>query len=81
MFYFTSFVTVSSCRPLGMSEGRIPWTAVWDYGDKMGLDEEEIEDLWMLVSLLDGEYLKLRQKQAENRRAADQMAAKVASKK
>jgi hypothetical protein len=67
-FYFQAFLALSSCRPLGMSEGRIPWTAAYQYGQNMGLDPDEFTDLWILVSYMDAEYLKVRHQQAENAR-------------
>lgn len=67
-FYFQAFLALSSCRPLGMAEGRIPWNAAFQYGQNMGLDSEEFEDLWILVSFMDAEYLKYRQKQADTAR-------------
>ena len=67
-FFFQAFLALSSCRPLGMSEGRIPWTAAFQFGQNMDMDEDEFEDLWILVSYMDAEYLKFRHAQAENAR-------------
>jgi len=67
-FYFQAFLALSSCRAIGMGEGRIPWTAAYDYAERMDLDSDEFEDLWVLVSLMDAEYLKYRLKQAESKR-------------
>lgn len=64
-FYFQAFLSLSSCRPLGMAEGRIPWTAAYQYADNIGLDPDEFEDLWVLVSLMDAAYLKFRAAKAE----------------
>lgn len=70
-FYFTSFIALSSCRPLGMSEGRIPWLAVHQYSEQLALTDEEFDDLWTLVSIMDGEYLKFRGKQMANKNAVN----------
>ncbi len=67
-FFFQAFLALSSCRPLGMQEGRIPWTAAFQYGQDNGLDHEEFEDMWILVSFMDAAYLKVRAQQAENAR-------------
>ena len=67
-FFFQAFLAISSCRPLGMAEGRIPWTAAFQYGQSLGLDPEEFEELWILVSYMDAAYLKYRQAQSENAR-------------
>jgi hypothetical protein len=63
-FYYTAFLTLSSCRSVGFSEGRIPWTAARDYANQLDMTDEELEDLWMLVCSMDGEYLKYRAEQA-----------------
>lgn len=57
-FYYTAFLALGSCRYSGMSEGRIPWIAAHDYAERLGLDADEFEDLWMLVNALDACYLK-----------------------
>lgn len=67
-FYFQAFLALSSCRPLGMSEGRIPWHSVFQYAQSLGLEDEEFEDLWVLVSFMDAAYLKFRAAQAESGR-------------
>ena len=59
-FYYNAFLALCSCRQVGMGEGRIPWTSAHEYARRMGMDEEEFEDLWMLVCLMDGAYLKYR---------------------
>ena len=64
-FYLQAFLALSSCRPLGMSEGRIPWTAAYQYANNLGLDPDEFEDMWVLVSYMDAAYLKFRQTKSE----------------
>lgn len=64
--YFQAFLALSSCRPLGMGEGRIPWTAAFQYAENMGLDHDEFEDLWVLVSFMDAAYLKFRQEKQKS---------------
>lgn len=59
-FYLQSFLALSSCRALGMSEGRIPWHAVWDYSQRLGLTEQEFDDLWIVICHADAAYLKYR---------------------
>lgn len=65
--YFQAFMALSSCRPLGMSEGRIPWTAAFQYGQALDMSAEEFEDLWILVSLMDAAYLTYRKSQADKK--------------
>lgn len=65
-FYYTAFLTLSSCRPLGLgAEGRVPWTAVAQYADRYGLDEEEMDLLWTLVCEMDSAYLRHAQKKGK----------------
>jgi hypothetical protein len=64
-FYFNAFLALSSCRPIGMGEGRIPWHSAYQYAQALELDSEEFEDLWVLVSFMDAAYLKFRAAQAD----------------
>lgn len=60
-----AFIKLSSCRVLGMSEGRIPWTAIKEYGYHQNLDDDDLERLVYLVNAMDAEYLKHRSKEAK----------------
>jgi len=76
-FYYTAYLTLTSCRTsAGMSEGRIPWTAVAQYADRYGLDDEEMDLLWTLVCEMDSVYLKYQQKKGKIKSAADKDAKK-----
>lgn len=57
-FYYGAFLELSTCRSIGMGAGPIPWTAVNDYAERMGLTDEGFETLLALVKRLDAEYLK-----------------------
>ena len=59
--YLRAFYELDSCRPVGMGEGPIPWTAVEDWCRSLGLDEEERDDVHYLVRRLDNAYLKHRE--------------------
>lgn len=72
-FYFQAFLALSSCRPVGMSEGRIPWTAAAEYARHMEMSSEEFEDLWALVSSMDGAYLTWQNNKQEQRRKTEAM--------
>ena len=67
-FYYSAFLSLSSCRIIGMSEGRIPWTAAREFAKQHELQEDEFEDLWALLSMMDGAYLEFRKKQADTHR-------------
>ena len=64
-FYYNAFLKLSSCRSIGMSEGRIPWTAIKEYGYHHGLDDDDVERLVYLVNAMDAEYLKYRAKESK----------------
>jgi hypothetical protein len=61
-FYMSAFYSLSSCRAVGMAEGRIPWTAVKDYALYYGLDEVEFDILWELITRVDAAYLDWQSK-------------------
>lgn len=63
-FYYSAFWTLSSCRPVGMGEGRIPWSSVNAYSLRYRLDDVELDHLWVLITQMDGEYLKFANKKA-----------------
>lgn len=56
--YYNAFFDLSSSRNQGMGIGRIPWTAIKDYGDCWGLSEEQMEDLFYFVRAMDNVYLE-----------------------
>lgn len=65
-FYYSAYLTLASCRSLGFgAEGRVPWTAVAQYADRYGLDEEDLDLLWTLVCELDSCYHKFQQKKGK----------------
>lgn len=61
---------------MGFGEGRIPWTAVFDYASRLELSSDDFEDLWQLISLMDIEYLKYQQAKADQKRKAEEAAGK-----
>jgi hypothetical protein len=64
-FYYNAFLALSSCRPVGMTEGRIPWTAVDQYATRYALEEDEMDILWTLVCEMDTVYIRHQQKRAK----------------
>lgn len=61
--YYVAFLDLSTCRPFGMGEGPIPWTAIDRYCVVNGIKGELREDLFFIVQELDGVYLKWKEKQ------------------
>jgi len=56
--YWDAFWDLSTCRPSGFGAGPIPWLAIRDYGLTFGFDDEQLEDLFYLVRVMDNAYLE-----------------------
>lgn len=61
--FYAAFFDLHTCRPLGMSEGRISWLHIEQWADANHLDPEQREDLHFYIKQIDGEYLKWRHSQ------------------
>lgn len=61
---------LSTCRPVGMTEGRIPWDKAKDWGIENGLDADERRLLWIVIRRLDVEEMDRRAHEARSRPAA-----------
>ena len=61
--YMRAFYDLDTCRPMGVTEGPIPWTAIerWCDAAKM-TEEEERDDVHYLVRRLDNAYLAYKRK-------------------
>lgn len=60
ILYFNVFLKLSSCRPSGFDEGRIPWTAVAELCRHYGWGDFEEEVMWAFISEMDNSYLEYR---------------------
>jgi hypothetical protein len=56
--YFDAFFDLSTCRSMGFSMGPIPWSAMRDYALAFEFSEEQAEDLFHYVRVMDIEYMK-----------------------
>lgn len=67
--YYGAFWDLSTCRPLGMSEGPISWLSIDAYATARGLDAEQRDDLQHHIRAMDRAYLghleKAREKAAK----------------
>jgi len=61
-FYFQSFLELSTCREIGMSEGQIPWTAIDRYASRYEMTEDDYERFLTLIRIVDAEYIRYRAK-------------------
>lgn len=57
-FYLQSFRDLNTCRQIGMSLGPIPWTAMIQYADRFGLDEDLIDDFIYIMRIMDEAYIE-----------------------
>lgn len=65
-FYFHAFLEMSTCRPIGMGEGPIPWTVVRAYADTYDIDtDDEFDTLLTVVRELDFVYLGFKSKKQQ----------------
>jgi hypothetical protein len=56
--YFNAFIELNTCRVSGWSAGPIPSWCIAEYADRLGLTEEEAEDLFYHIRMMDQEFLK-----------------------
>ena len=64
-FYFTAFWVLNTCRSSGMSLGHIPWNVIVEYGDRQGLDDENIDLFVAVITSMDNAYLKYNNEKVE----------------
>jgi hypothetical protein len=57
-FFMDAFWKLSTCRPIGMGYGPIPWTAVDAFATRNGFDAHMSDYLADIVQALDAVYLK-----------------------
>lgn len=67
-FYYGAFLDLNTCRPTGWDILPIPWSAMSDYAQMMGLDAEERDDLFFFVTSLDSAFRSYHQAKAEKQR-------------
>lgn len=66
--YYGAFNDLSSCRPGGFGLSPIPWSAINDYADVMNYDEDQKDDLFLFVRLMDKAYMNYHREKAEQER-------------
>lgn len=70
VFYLRAFDELASCRQVGFSAGPIPWTAIVEYADRLGLDAENAADLVDMIRELDEAWLTEQAKKRQTNTAA-----------
>ena len=56
--YMDAYLELQHDRPVGMSAGAIPWTAIESYGRANGFDAEQLETLHYTIRKADETWLK-----------------------
>lgn len=76
--YYEAFLDLSTCRPLGMQEGPIPYTAIVEYFRQLlYLDSEQRWAGVRVVQAMDGAYMQYRNDEADKGRKIAEAATKV----
>lgn len=55
---FAAFNELSTCRNIGLAVGPIPWTAIRQYAEFMGLDDLQFENFNFLIRSMDRAYME-----------------------
>ncbi|MCP4897720.1 MAG: hypothetical protein GY906_12170 [bacterium] len=56
--YWDAFQDLNTCRTSGFGAGPIPWSVILDYSRKYEFDEEQEEDLFYFIRVMDNEFLE-----------------------
>lgn len=54
--YYNAFQELTSCRAFGMGVGPIPWQAINDYCLTYEITDEQREDMFFYIGVLDATY-------------------------
>lgn len=66
--FFEAFFDLHTTRTVGLEQGPIPWPAVEEYAQRLGLDEGQREELHVYVRAMDNAYLEWSRAKAEGSR-------------
>jgi hypothetical protein len=56
--YYEAFLELDTCRTVGMSAGRIPWTAIDRYAERHGFTGDGFDYLLHMIRAMDDAFLK-----------------------
>jgi hypothetical protein len=60
--YYDAFWELDTCREVGWGWGPIPWSAIKDYAETFNFDDEQRDDLYYFIRVMDNAYLRYRHK-------------------
>lgn len=58
----SAFMDLDSSRPVGFGLAPIPWLTIHDYCDRLGLEEEQREDMHYHIDAMDTAFRKHHKK-------------------
>lgn len=70
-FYLKAFYELSTCRPMGMGMGAIPWDKARLYAEHVQLQVGMIDHFISIIRIMDDTFLKWHLKSSENKKAPD----------
>lgn len=70
--YYVAFWELSTCRPIGMGVGQIPWTAIDQYAARQGWEGERYEDLVDFTRAMDRTFMAYQSERAAQQAAAEE---------
>lgn len=68
-FFYGAFLDLNTCRPAGWGLQAIPWSAIMDYANALGLGDDDRDDLFYFVSALDGAFRDYHEKKISKENA------------
>lgn len=57
-FYFKAFFELSTCRSIGMDIGPVPYTAISEYANRHGMNNDVFPILLTFIRGMDNAYIK-----------------------
>lgn len=54
--FYSAFLDLNTCRPAGWGLQGIPWSAISDYAEVIGIYDEDRDDLFYFVTSLDSAF-------------------------
>ena len=55
--FLMGFMDLSSCRPAGFGVSPIPWTAIHEYCERIGVEDDQRDDMLYHVQIMDQAFL------------------------
>lgn len=63
--FYLAFQELSSCRPVGMGIGAIPWTAIREYAQQENFVGEDYEEFMYMIREMDNAWLEYQNEKAK----------------